>query len=121
MRFLYFSFPLVVLLFQICPGYTQIPPAFEDTVSCRVNRESFCKLGPCPPTFQENGTCFGGVMKCCSKSFLSGTQLPAFEDTIQCRADPGKFCKLLFCPPPSVETGTCFGGAMKCCLKFSAP
>ncbi|XP_062981595.1 gallinacin-10-like [Elgaria multicarinata webbii] len=64
MRFLYFFFAVVVLLFQICPGYTQFPPA-DDTVQCRA--KGFCKLGECPPETVEIGTCHGGRMSCCAK------------------------------------------------------
>ncbi|XP_044306185.1 gallinacin-10-like [Varanus komodoensis] len=67
MRFLYFFVAVVVLLFQICPGYGLVPAGLSDTIKCRTTPRSFCKAVVCPPTFEPTGTCFGGSMHCCSK------------------------------------------------------
>ncbi|XP_061482474.1 gallinacin-10-like [Rhineura floridana] len=68
MRILYFFVAVVFFLFQICPGYTQGPPPLADTIACRNTPAAFCQAGVCPPTFREEGTCFGGAIKCCKKA-----------------------------------------------------
>ncbi|NWU73017.1 GLL10 protein, partial [Pterocles burchelli] len=64
MRILYLLFAIVFLLFQAAPGSAE--PIFADTAECRA-QGSFCRAGPCPPTFAASGTCHGGLLRCCSK------------------------------------------------------
>ncbi|XP_077781454.1 gallinacin-10-like [Podarcis muralis] len=68
MRILYFFVAVVMLLFQICPGYAQGPPPdLDDTLACRAKGQSYCIFGPCPTTFSVSGNCHGG-MNCCTKT-----------------------------------------------------